>query len=93
MIALDLSTTILESQLLSKPVICISFRDNNLNSEIFENSCLRIPIENFENIATKILHDNIFRNNLIEKGTNYSNSYLSHKNDSCLSLLNFLEKI
>ena len=92
-ITLDLSTTILESQLLSKPVICISFRDNNLDSEIFENSCLRIPIENFENIATKILYDDVFRNNLIENGTNYSNSYLNHKNDSCSSLLNFLEKI
>ena len=92
-IALDLSTTILESQLLSKPVICISFRDNDLNSEIFENSCLRIPIENFKDLVTKILNDNIFRKNLIEKGTNYSNSYLSNKTNSCSSLLNFLEKI
>lgn len=93
MIALDLSTTILEAQLLSKPVISISFRDHYLNSEIFKNSCLKIPIENFEDTVIKILYDDTFRYELIKKGTAFSESYLSNKNNSCLSLINFLEKI
>lgn len=94
MITFDLSTTILESQLLSTPVISMFYRDNhNLNLEIFDDSCLRVPIENFEEIITKIIHDDIFRNELIEKGTNFSKLYLSHQNDSSLSILDFLEKI
>jgi len=93
MITLDLSTAILEAQILSKPVFCIFFRDNNLNSKIFENSCPRISIENFEDTIIKILHDETFRNKLIKKGNTFLKSYLSHQNNSCLSILNFLEKI
>ena len=94
MITFDLSTTILESQLLSKPVISISIRDsNNLNSKIFDNSCLRIPLEKLEDTATKILFDDAFCNKLIERGSFFSKSYLSHQNNSCLSLIHFLEKI
>ena len=94
MITFDLSTTILEAQLLSTPVISMYFRDNrNLNLKIFENSCPRVSIENFKDMITKILYDDTFRYELIEKGENFSKSYLSNQNNSCLSLLNFLEKI
>jgi len=94
MITFDLSTSILESQLLHTPVISMSYRNNlNLNLKIFENSCPRVSIEDFKDTVTRILFDDIFRDELIKNGSNFSKSYLSNQNNASKSILNFLELI
>lgn len=94
LITFDLSTTILESQLLSTPVFSVSYRENNdLYSQIFEKTCPRVSIDDFKNLAKKIIFNPEFKNKLIKNGTIYSNSYLSHQNNSAKSILTFLENI
>ena len=94
LITFDLSTTILESQLLSTPVFSVSYRENNdLNSQIFEKTCPRVSIDDFKNLSKKIIFNPEFKNKLIKNGTIYSNSYLSHQNNSAKSILTFLENI
>ena len=94
LITFDLSTTILESQLLSTPVFSISYRENNdLHSQIFEKTCPRVSHDDFENMVKKIIFDDEFRHKLIKNGTDYSNSYMSSKHKSAKSILTFLENI
>lgn len=94
LITFDLSTTILESQLLSTPVFSISYRENNdLHSQIFGKTCPRVTHDDFENMVKKTIFDDEFRYKLIKNGTDYSNSYMSQKHNSAKSILAFLENI
>ena len=92
-IALDMSTTILEAQLLEKPVISINtgmvpYIDE---SYIFKSdSCERVKIEEFEKTITKILHNKNYKLDLIERGTNFLNEYLSNQGKASEKLLSYL---
>jgi hypothetical protein len=91
-ITLDLSTTILEAQILEKPVISIIVRDTGLgNPTIFkDNSCIRIPVEELE---TQLSHlsDDDYRNKIILKGNDFVKKYLSVSNASH-EILSYLQK-
>jgi len=94
-IAIDLSTTILEAQILDKPVISIPVLYIGDNKPVIfsSNSCLQSSIDNFENDLKKILHDEIFRNNLKSKGKKFVANYLSNVGKSSEKIINFLENI
>ena len=93
-ISLDMSTTILEAQLLKKPVISINTGKVPYNDEssIFEsNSCDRVKIEDFEKTITKIIHDNNYRTDLIRRGTNFFNEYVGNQGKASEKLFSYLE--
>ena len=95
-IALDMSTTILEAQLLKKPVISINTGIIPFNDEstIFKlDSCDRVKIEDFEGTVYKILHDRDYNLNVIRRGTNFLNKYVSNQGKASSALLSFLEKL
>ena len=90
-----MSTTILEAQLLKKPVISINTETVPFNdgSTVFESdSCVRIKIDEFEEIIHKIFHDNDYRTKLIRNGTDYLNRYVSNQGNASVKLLSYLEK-
>ena len=93
-ISLDMSTTILEAQLLKKPVIAINTGKVPFNDEssIFKsNSCDRVKIEDFEKTIAKIIHDNDYKSDLINRGTNFFNEYVSNQGNASEKLFSFLE--
>ena len=93
-ISLDMSTTILEAQLLKKPVISINTGKVPYNDEssIFKsNSCDRVKIEEFEKTITKINHDNDYKLDLIRRGTDFFNEYVSNQGNASKKLFSCLE--
>ena len=93
-ISLDMSTTILEAQLLKKPVISINTGKIPYNDEssIFKsNSCDRVKIEEFDETITKILHDNDYKSDLIKRGTDFFNEYVSNQGKASEKLFSYLK--
>ena len=93
-IALDMSTTILEAQLLKKPVISINTGKIPYNDEssIFKSdSCDRVEIEEFEKTISKIIHDGDYKSDLIRRGTNFLNEYVSNQGKASEKLFSYLE--
>lgn len=92
LITFDLSTTILEAQILKKPVISIKLKDYGFGtSEIF-NSCLSIPIKDFEHTLKRILSDPEYRMDLVTKGDGFVDMYLANKGTSVKAVFDFLKK-
>ncbi|MDC0170562.1 hypothetical protein OAJ04_02145 [Candidatus Nitrosopelagicus sp.] len=93
-ISLNMSTTILEAQLLKKPVISINTGKIPYNDEssIFKsNSCDRVKIEEFDETITKILHDNDYKSDLIKRGTDFFNEYVSNQGKASEKLFSYLK--
>ena len=90
-LCIDLSTTIVEAQLLQKPTISISIKENLglSKSQIFEY-CVRTSTNNLDNYFTKILNDSQFKKNLILDGNKFLNDYLSTKTSASKNFINFL---
>lgn len=95
LITLDVSSTILEAQLLEKPVISVSVKNWNLGmpSVFTSNSCVNTNIENFEYYLKKILDDVNFKNQLIKKGNDYVDFSLVNKGTASEKILEFLKNI
>ena len=92
-LSIDISTTILEAELLQKPVISISVKDFKLgysNSQIFQSS-IYVAVNELENEMFKVLNDKKYRNKIISNGTKFVNEYLSNQNSSSKSFINFLD--
>jgi hypothetical protein len=90
LIAIDISTSILEAQILGKPTVSISVKNYSINEDncsIFKShSCIRTEIDNFEMILHKILHDQDFRNQLIQNGNKFVDEYLSNQGTASIEL-------
>ena len=70
-ISLGVSSGILESQILEKPVISIDAEYDVFGStDYIPNSCLHLPIEKFENFLSKILAEPDKFDELMQKGKN-----------------------
>lgn len=92
LITTDISTTILEAQILEKPVISFKSRTHLGTPEIIKsNSCVSATMDDFEKILTRILTDKKFKDELIERGTEFSTNYLSNMGSASQHLLDFLE--
>ena len=94
LITFDLSTTILEAQILKKPVLSISLKDYGFgNSEIFmRDTCTITSIANFPDQIKNILSNNMI-NKQNPKITSFLQDYLSCHGNSTKSVLDFLSNL
>ena len=93
-VTIDISTSILEAQILEKPVISVTVKEDlPNNSEVYKsNSCTRCSIDNFEISLNLILNNIDYRKKQIENGNAFVNEYLSNQKNVSKTLLSFLEK-
>jgi hypothetical protein len=94
-ITIDFSTTILEAQILNKPVISVFVKDRNLKQvpPVFSsNSCIVTNLENFESSLNKALFDNEYKQEIIKNAEKFVNGYISNQSNSVEKILAFLEK-
>lgn len=92
-IVVDISTAILESQILKKPVISLSVKNNNWGVPTIFDSCLQTDIDGIENLILKILESDDYKENHISVGIDYVQKYFSNRGNASESLLCFLEKL
>ncbi len=93
-VVIDVSTSILEAQILEKPVISVTVKEDlSNNSEVYNsNSCTRCSMDNFEISLNLILNNIDYRKKQIENGNDFVNEYLSNQKNASKTLLSFLEK-
>ena len=89
-IVTDISTTILEAQILKKPVILVQTRDSLIPKK--ENSLISVHQKNFEETLIKTLTNNEFNLKIIEHGTIFANNYLSNLGNASKHLIEFLDQ-
>jgi hypothetical protein len=93
-IVTDISTTILEAQIFEKPVIVFKIRDNLGAYEFSKsNSCISATMDDFESLFTRVLTDEKFKQEVIERGTKFYKNYLSNIGSASENLLSFLENV
>ncbi len=91
-IVMDISTTILEAQIHEKPVIAFRTRDYLGVSEFIKsNSCISTTVDDFESLFTRVLTDEKFKHEVIERGTKFYKNYLSNPGTASENVLHFLE--
>ena len=96
LITIDISTVILDAQILKKPTILILVKDIlQKESEIVKsNSFIDIKnIEEFENVFLQLISDNKFREDQIDSQSKFLHKYLSNLGNASEKFLNYLEKI
>ena len=95
MISVSLSTSILEAQLLHKPVISIPIVDYKLGiPEIFKDeSCIVCNSENFEDELRNILNNDKIKHEVIHKGNNFVKKYFSNIDEASEKFIELLKKM
>ena len=90
---IDHSTTILEAQILKKPVISILVKERISKSPPIFNSqsCVVTTVDDFEKSFNKVLNDINYRQQIIEKGNNFVNNYILNQGKAAQEILSFLE--
>ena len=92
-LSLGISSGVLESQVLEKPVISISSDHDVLgNSEFISNSCLETTIEEFDKTFSKVITDPDKINHMIRKGNEFVAKNISNIASSRI-LLDTLKKL
>lgn len=91
-IVIDVSTIIINAQLLRKPVISVTVKDSGygIPTVLTTNSCLQVNSKNFEEYFEKILTNKEFKNKILQNGDKYIKSYLSNVGTASEKILNFL---
>jgi hypothetical protein len=94
-LSIDISTTILDAQIFSKPVISISVKNYDWGlPTIFEsNSCIRTNMDSFEKIFLDIQTNSNLQEKMINHGSKFIDDYLSFQGNSSFELLKFLKSI
>jgi hypothetical protein len=94
-VSLGVSSTILEAQLLSKPVISIQTNYDvwGTPSLIKNNNCIQTPMTTFNEIFQKILTDDSSKKQLIQSGKKNSDEYLANFGNSSKLILDFLSDL
>lgn len=95
LIVIDVSTVILDAQILGKPVISVSVKDSGwgIPTVLSSKSCAVTDMDNFEFTLERLLKDESFRNDVIQNGKKFANEYLVNQGSSSKELLNLLSKI
>ena len=93
LITFDLSTSILEAQILQKPTISITLKDYGFgDSDIFKTeSCIRTTIDKLEQHVDKLLIDDSYRRKYVENGNRFVEQYLSNRGTATKSIHDFLK--
>ncbi len=94
LIMVGLSTTIIESQLLKKPVIFIPSIDYGLGipQVLKNNSCIISSIDSLRVDLAKLNSDDEFRRSTINNGTKFVTKYILNINFASKKVLDFLSK-
>ncbi|NWJ29651.1 hypothetical protein HX850_01855 [Marine Group I thaumarchaeote] len=94
MIVTGLSTSILEGQILQKPVISVPIIDYKLgNPEIFKSkSCIVSTIDELENEIKKLLTNNDYKKQNLKLANDFLKNYFTYPNNASKQMLNFLQK-
>ncbi len=88
------STVLLEAMILNKPTITFKIGpDWDYEHKLFQSGAtvLVTTINEFEDALKKILFDEVFRNELIEKGKKYVDDYFINHGNSSQSFINILK--
>ncbi len=94
-ISIDMSTTMLEAQIINKPVISIKTQEIPLmdNSNIFTSkSFIRINSKDFDEIIDKVLENEGYRLEMIRKGSEFLDRYVSNKGKASEVFFSCLDK-
>ena len=94
MIVTGISTSILEAQILQKPVISVPILDYNFgNPSIFESkSCKVSSINDLENEIKELLTNSDYKKQNLELANNYLKNYISNLDNASKKLHEFLVK-
>ena len=93
-ISFGISSGILESQILEKPVVSINAEYDLFGStEYIPNSCSHIHIEEFENFFSKVINESDTFSELIQKGKNSIYDKISNIGNSSQILFDTLMKL
>ena len=90
-IVTDVTTVILEAMIMQKPVISIQIKDHYGKPKVFDY-CNQIPLESLDSWIKSFYNEPKIKNDLIEKGNEFLNKYLSNRENSSKKLLEFLEE-
>ena len=92
-VATNHTTAILESYLLQRPVICLPIIDYNLGiPTLFDfNSDMNIPIEKFQVTLEKLMRDNNFKNQIIQRQNKFVENYLANHGSSSKKLIEYIK--
>ncbi len=95
LIIIDFSTTILEAQILNKPVISVFVKDRKIKQipPVFStNSCIITNLENLESTLNKLLFDNEYKQSIIKNAEKFVNDYITNQGNAVEKIIAFLEK-
>ena len=92
-VATNHTTAILESYLLQRPVICLPIIDYNLGiPTLFDfNSDMNISIEKFQITLEKLIRDNNFKNQIIQRQNKFVENYLANHGSSSKKLIEYIK--
>ena len=91
-IVTDISTVIVETMIMQKPVISIRVKEHYGKPEIL-NYCTQIPLESLDSWLKLFYKDPEIRINLIKKGNEFLNKHIQNHGNASSELLKFLEQI
>jgi CDP-glycerol glycerophosphotransferase (TagB/SpsB family) len=94
-LTIDISTTILDAQIFSKPVISISVKNYNWGiPTIFEsNSCIRTNMDSFEKNFSDLQSNTDLQEKITNQSLKFIDDYLSFQGNSSPELLKFLQSV
>ena len=92
-VATNHTTAILESYLLQRPVICLPIIDYNIGiPTLFDfNSDMNISIEKFQITLEKLMCDNNFKNQIIQRQNKFVENYLANHGSSSKKLIEYIK--
>ena len=95
-VTIDISTVILQAQIFEKPVISVSVKNYKIgddNCSFFKSkSCIRTELQNFEMSFNRLLQDQEFKHETINRGKKYVKNCLSNQGSASRKLLEFSTK-
>ena len=93
LVTIDISTVTLEAQIFEKPVISVSVKNYNIgddNCSFFKSkSCIRTELQNFDMNFNRLLQDQEFKRETINRGKKYVDNYLSNQGNASQKLIEF----
>ncbi len=80
LVVIDVSTVILDAQIIGKPIISVNVKDSGFGipSIISSNLFPSVEIDGFEQAFLKIINDTNFKKNIIDSGKKFSNNYINN---------------
>ena len=94
-VVIDVSTVILDAQILGKPVISVAVKDSGwgIPTVLSSNSCIVANSENFESMLKRVLTDDDFKNQAIANGKKFADEYLVNIGSASKEILDLLARL